>query len=404
MHNTNPASIVVVGGGAGGLAVASRLVRQGLHVTIIEPAEWHYYQPLWTLVGGGVVGKEITRKPMGSVIPKGATWIHDAVTEFRPEQNQVITRGGQAVSYDYLVVAAGIQLDWHRIKGLPEAIGKDGVCSNYSYDTVHTTWQFIQGLRGGDALFTFPATPIKCGGAPQKIMYLAEEYFRKTGIRGRCRVKYLAASAGIFAVKKYADALNQYVVGPRGIETHYRHNLVEIRPASHEAVFQNLDTQAEVVQHYDLLHVTPPMSAPDFIKTSPLANEAGWVDVDRHTTQHVRHPNVFSLGDASSLPTSKTAAAVRAEFPVLVDNLLAVMKGQQPQANYDGYTSCPLVTGRGKLILAEFDYDMQPAETFPFNQAKERLSMYLLKRYVLPLVYWQGLIKGRKWPLPLIGS
>ncbi len=392
--------IVVVGGGAGGLSVAARLIHEGKckDVAIIEPSDSHYYQPMWTLVGGGIVDRETTVKPMKELIPEGAQWIRDAVTEFYPEENLVRTRDARDISYDYLVVAPGIQLDWQKIKGLPEAMGHDGVCSNYSYETVTSTWETIRNFKGGTALFTFPNTPIKCAGAPQKIMYLAEEYFRRSGVRNKSRVIYMCANPSIFAVKKYADALVNQAVKPRGIETRFKHNLVEINAAAKEAIFTNLDTQEDVVVNYEMIHVTPPMSAPDFIKQSPLAGAGGWVDVDKDTLRHVRYPNVFSLGDASSLPTSKTAAAVRAEGPVLVANLLAAMKGGKPAARYDGYTSCPLVTGYGKVILAEFDYNLNPRETFPFDQAKERYSMYLLKRYVLPVIYWKGLVKGHKWP------
>lgn len=393
--------VVIVGAGAGGLSVAGRLLKQGLDIALIEPSQVHYYQPLWTLVGGGVVGRKASAKPMQQVMPKGATWIKDAVTEFYPEENALKTQGGRRIGYDYLVVAPGIQIDWHKIKGLPEVLGKDGVCSNYSYQSVGATWENIRHFKGGTALFTFPSTPIKCGGAPQKIMYLAEHYWRKKGVRKDSRIVYMCAGAGIFAVPKYAQALTEQVVKPRGIETLFKHELVEILPATKEALFINLDTQEEVIMRYDMLHVAPPMSAPDFIKNSPLANPAGWVDVHKATLQHVRYPNIFSLGDASSLPTSKTAAAIRAQSPVLTQNLLAVMEGQQPAALYDGYTSCPLVTGYGKLILAEFDYDLNPQETFPFNQAKERLSMYLLKRFALPVLYWKALIKGLKWPWPV---
>ena len=209
---------------------------------------------------------------------------------------------------------------------------------------------------------------------------------------------YYCATPTIFSAPKYAAALTEQVVNPRHIEVHFRHDLVEIRSASREAVIGNLDSGETIVQPYDMLRVVPPMSAPDFVKQSPLANSAGWVDVSKETLQHVRYPNVFSIGDASSLPTSKTAAAVRAQSPILVANLLAVIRGQKPAAIYGGYTSCPLVTGYGKLMLAEFDYDLNPCETFPFDQGKERYSMYLLKRYALPVIYWDGLVKGYQWP------
>ncbi|MBP1149585.1 MULTISPECIES: FAD/NAD(P)-binding oxidoreductase [unclassified Methylocaldum] len=391
--------VVVIGGGAAGLGIAARLLHAGItDVAIIEPSEKHYYQPFWTFVGGGVVTREQSVKPMAELIPKGATWIRDAAAEFDPANNSLKTEGGKEIGYDYLVVCPGLQIDWDKIPGVKEAVGKDGVCSNYSYDTVNTTWENIRNFKGGNAVFTFPPPPIKCAGAPQKIMYLAEDYFRKHGLRDKSRVVYYCATPTIFSAPKYAASLMEQVVKPRNIEVHFKHNLVELRPASKEAVFKNLDTGESVVQPYDMIHVVPPMSAPDFLKKSPLGNEGGWVDVNKDTLQHVRYPNVFSLGDASSLPTSKTAAAVRAQSPILTANLLSVMNGGQPVAKYDGYTSCPLITGYGKLILAEFDYDLKPKETFPFDQGKERYSMYLLKRYIIPVIYWQGLVKGYQWP------
>jgi sulfide:quinone oxidoreductase len=305
-----------------------------------------------------------------------------------------VTSGGLRLSYDFLVVAPGIQIDWHKIEGLKEAIGHDGVCSNYSYDYVDKTWEFIRSFKGGNAVFTHPATPIKCGGAPQKIMYLADDHFRKAGVRDRTNIIFGIANAGIFAVPKYAATLTK-VCQRKGIDVRFRHNLVEVRGGAKEAVFENLDTHDLVTIPYDLLHVTPPMSAPDFLKRGQLANADGWVDVDKFTLQHVRYANVFGLGDASSLPTSKTGAAIRKQAPVLVRNLVAALDGKSLAARYDGYTACPLVTGYGKLVMAEFDYDLTPRETFPFDQSKERRSMYLLKAYGLPAMYWRGIMKGR---------
>lgn len=387
--------VVIVGGGTAGLSVAARLTKlKDLDVIIIEPSEKHYYQPLWTLVGGGILPKEASERNEQDYVPSGAKWIKDKVTEFLPNENAVLTTANGKISYDFLIVAPGIQIDWDKIKGLPETIGKDGVCSNYSYETVDSTWQFIRSLKGGNAIFTQPNTPIKCGGAPQKIAYLAEDYFRRNGLRDKVTVKFISGMPSIFSVPRYAAALMKHCE-EKGIETKFKYNLVEIRPKSKEAIFNHVETGEELIEKYDLLHVTPPMSAPDFIKRSPLANEAGWVDVDKYTLQHNKFPNIFSLGDASSLPTSKTGAAIRKQVPVLVKNLQHAIKGEPLSAKYNGYTSCPLVTGYRSLILAEFDYDLKPQETFPFDQSKERYSMYLLKRYVLPQLYWHGMLKGR---------
>lgn len=393
---TQKFDVLIVGGGTGGLTVASQLLEKDpqLSVGIIEPSEKHYYQPIWTLVGGGVFPKEVSERSESEFIPPGATWLKDRVERFDPDQDAVVLASGEAVAYEHLVVAAGLQIDWTNVPGLVEALGRNGVCSNYSYDTVDFTWNAIRSFRGGDAIFTQPNTPVKCGGAPQKIMYLAEDHFRRTGIRDKATVRFYLPPPKIFAVDKYGNALAR-ICKERGIEVIHRCHLVEVRGKEKVAVFEHLDTGERIEQPFDLLHVTPPMSAPDFIKKSPLSAASGFVEVDKLTLQHARYPRVFALGDCSSLPTSKTGAAIRKQAPVLVENLLAFRRGAPLPAAYDGYTSCPLVTGYGKLVLAEFDYDGKPQESFPFDQSQERYSMYALKAYGLPQMYWHGMLRGR---------
>ncbi|MGI9515599.1 MAG: FAD-dependent oxidoreductase, partial [Pirellulaceae bacterium] len=337
--------IVVVGGGTAGLTVSAQLLNDepDLDVTIIEPSEKHYYQPLWTLVGGGMFPREESERAEADYIPRGAKWVKDYVASFDPANNTVTTRGGQSVGYDYLVVAPGLQLNWEAIKGLSkDIVGSHGICSNYSFETVDTTWQMLQQFQGGTALFSHPAGAVKCGGAPVKICFLAEDYFRKQGIRDKCNVIFGAGMPRIFAVDRYARTLED-AVERRGIDVQLNQDLIEIRPDQKEAVFQILESDEQKTIKYDMIHVTPKMGPPDFIKESPLAGEGGWVDVDMHSTQHVKFPNVFSLGDVSSLPTSKTGAAIRKQAPVTVANIQSMIRGQSPREKYDGYTSCPLV-------------------------------------------------------------
>lgn len=391
--------IVIIGGGNAGTSVAAQLLRKnkGLEIAIVEPSEQHYYQPAWTLVGAGIFTMQKTIRKQSDVMPKSVTWIKEKAASFSPEINVVHLQSGNTLSYEYLVVAPGIQLNWDEVKGLKETIGKNGVCSNYSALHVPYTFECIRNFKGGNALFTNPHTPVKCGGAPQKIMYLAADYFRRHGTLSKTHIQYWSGGTRLFGVDKYEKTLKK-VVERNKIELHFFNKLVEVDGAKKQAKFIGFGENNKGVEQwvkFEMLHVTPPQSAPDFIRNSSLANESGWVDVNPHSLQHNRYKNIFSLGDAASLPTSKTGAAIRKQAPVLVANLIALMKQQPLSASYGGYTSCPIVTAYGKLMLAEFDYSNQPNETFPFDQSKERWSMYQLKTKVLPWLYWNKILPGK---------
>jgi sulfide:quinone oxidoreductase len=393
-------NILIIGGGNAGISVAAGLMLKDhqLEIGIIEPSDKHYYQPAWTLVGGGTFDINKTVRSEESVIPPGVKWIKAAAIAIHPEAKLVDTSNGNNYSYDYLVVAPGIQLNWKDVEGLAEALGKYNVTSNYSFNTASYTFECIQKMQPGmTAIFTSPSTALKCGGAPQKITYLAADYFRRNGLQGKVKVDFSTAGKVIFGIKKYADQLNK-VIRKYNIETNFRHDLVKINGATKQATFKVTGadgTESFVTKDFDMIHVTPPQSAPDFIRNGPLANAQGWIDVDQYTMQHKRYKNIFGLGDATSTPNAKTGAAVRKQSPVVIANLLSQMSGQPLNAKYNGYGSCPIITGYGKLILAEFGYDNTPQETFPFDQSKPRWSMWILKKYILPWLYWNKILKGK---------
>ena len=390
--------ILIVGGGTAGITVAARLKRAGERdIALLEPSPHHYYQPLWTLVGAGLAKVGETVRPEANYIPKGVKWIQDAAAELDPARNRVHTLGGQVLEYDFLIICPGIQIDWDLIPGLQDALKTPFVSSNFDSALAPKTWQMIRDFRGGNALFTNPATPIKCGGAPQKIMYLAADFWRRSGVKAA--ITFGHSGAVIFGVKEFAAVLTE-VVARYEIDVHFKRDLVEVRPERREAVFKILGSETGETETlpYDIMHVTPPMSAPDFIKRSPLAvtdSPLGWAKVDKFTLHSPDYPNVFALGDAGSTPNSKTGAAIRAQAPVVAQNLLSVMAGREPTHKYNGYSSCPLVTTHNRVLLAEFDYDMKPAPSIPIiNTQKERYDMYLLKRYGLPWMYWNLMLKG----------
>jgi sulfide:quinone oxidoreductase len=393
--------VVIVGGGAAGCGAAASILKRdkNLSIAIIEPSSKHYYQPAWTLVGAGEFNVKKSERDMGICIPKGAIWIKAAVTEFSPEENTVHTDQKLAISYKQLIVAAGLKLNWDGIKGLVETLGKNGVTSNYRFDLAPYTWELTQKLTSGKAIFTQPPMPIKCAGAPQKAMYLSCSHWEKQGILPNINVEFNNAGGVLFGVKEYVEPLMKYVKRYNA-DLVFNSNLVEVDGPNKTAWFNIKDNDGnieKVAKKFDMLHVVPPQTAPDFIKASPIANADGWVDVNQHTLQHSNYPNIFALGDVASTPNAKTAAAVRKQVIVVAENLLALRAGQEFPSRYDGYGSCPLTVEKGKVILAEFGYGGKLVPTFNWDSTLPRTSAWILKKRILPWVYWHCLIRGREW-------
>lgn len=349
-------------------------------------------------MGGGQATTAETVRPEGTLIPKGVSWIRDRAVAIDPDNRNVALADGGMIGYDQLVMAPGLQLDFDAVPGLAESVGTRGVSSNYRVDLAPRTWDFIRAVRGGTAIFTMPAGPIKCGGAPQKIAYLAADWWRRQGVLDHVRVILVLPTPTIFGQPDWARVLAG-VAADYGIEVRYESQLVEVDGDSRRAVLLDNATGTKETLDYELLHAVPPQSAPDWLKGGPLADPAspyGYLAVDRHTLRSDRWPEIFALGDVANLPTSKTGAAIRKQAPVVVANLLAARRGEPLPGHYDGYTSCPLVTAHNRMLLAEFDYEQKPKPSFPFlDTMRPRYDMWLLKRYGLPAMYWHGMLRGR---------
>jgi sulfide:quinone oxidoreductase len=396
--------IVIVGAGAAGLAAASSLLARdaSLDIAVIDPADTHYYQPGWTLVGAGVFEPGHTARKMAAVLPRNVHWIKAGVAAFEPEKNAVILEGCRVVRYKQLIVCPGLKLDWHGIDGLVETLGRNGVTSNYRYDLAPYTWDLVQQLKGGRALFTQPPMPIKCAGAPQKAMYLSSDHWRRTGRLADIDVQFFNAGTVLFGVADYVPALMEYV-RRYNITLNFGYNLSAVDGVAKHATFKRTledGTVESVTSEFDMIHVVPPQKSPDFIRVSPLVDAAGWVDVDMATMRHKTYPNIFALGDVANTPNAKTAAAARKQGPVVAHNVLAGLGKLRGEAKYDGYGSCPLTVERGKIILAEFLYGGKVAPSLPTwlidGKIPSRIA-WLLKERILPPLYWQAMLKGREW-------
>ena len=400
MTDSSNRQVLVAGGGSAGVSVAAALkrARPDLDVALIEPHDKHYYQPGWTLVGGGAMPQSATVRDEASLIPAGVEWIRDRVVGFEPDQNRVLLAQRGSIGYQYLVVALGLQLDWHAVEGLEEALGSNCVTSNYRFDLAPYTWECVRDFKGGRALFTQPSMPIKCAGAPQKILYLAADHWRRHGIKAD--LHFFNQGGAMFGVPLYAKALDR-ILADYGATPHFGHNLIAVNAERREATFA-VGEGDPVTESFDLLHVTPPQSAPDVVKQSPLAGAAGWLEVDRNSLQHRRYGNVFGLGDCTDTPNAKTAAAVRRQFPVVVTNLLAVMDAAGPgNGSYDGYGGCPLTVRNGRVLMAEFRYDGEVVSSFNADPCVPRRSYWWLKRSFFPFLYWNVMLRGRDWKRPV---
>jgi sulfide:quinone oxidoreductase len=396
--------VVVVGGGAAGIAAATSLLNRhaGLRIAVVEPADAHYYQPGWTMVGAGLFTAGETMQTMARVMPSGVSWLKGAVCAFEPDANRVLLEDGKVLRYDQLIVCPGLKLDWDAIPGLVATLGQNGVTSNYRYDLAPYTWELVKNWRGGEAHFTQPPMPIKCAGAPQKALYLSCDTWRRSNLLGQTKVSFFNAGGALFGVPAYVPALMEYIK-TYSVNLQFGCNLTSIDGPNHRATFTKAGVGGDgstFSQTFDLIHVVPPQVAPDFIRSSPLADATGWVDVDQATLRHKRFTNVFGLGDVSSTTNAKTAAAARKQAPVVAHNILAALGKAEGTATYDGYGSCPLTVERGKIVLAEFLYGGKVAPSFPawfIDGTKPSRTAWILKRYVLPKIYWNGMLKGREW-------
>jgi len=437
--------IVIVGGGLAGMSTAARLNNSisNADITVIEPDPMSVsYQPGQTLVGAGIWDKSDIQYNRDDFLPSGVKLIKGSVTAFDPDNNSVTVDGKQEVKYDQLVIATGVMLNYAAIKGLDgvitsagadnaavknSGIGKDGLHSIYFQDGAEATYKGIEELiekakahKGPEklqAVFTHPNTPIKCGGAPKKIMYLTNARLEEAGVRDKVELTFYPNGGGMFGIKDYHTAIVEQFKA-RDFKWHYKHNLIEVDTAKKVAVFdkhwqekgafdQDLEEYTMITKHervevkYDFMHVTPPMKAPDVVANSKVGSGKGWVPVNKETLQHVNFKNVWSLGDVAAVPMGKTGGSARKQYKVVVDNMIASMQGKNLESKYDGYTVCPLITNIGTVMLAEFNWASKPAgsgvnaASFPLDPTQERWIWWLLKVYALKPMTIHGMLSGR---------
>jgi sulfide:quinone oxidoreductase len=426
--STAEGKIVIVGGGAGALMVLARLRRAFAkpNITIIAPNEKAVYQPGQIFVAAGEYSPDDILFDNTGYIGDDVTWIKEEAQTFDPDNNKLTTKSGKVVDYDYLVVAAGIQYRYEQIAGLTvDMIGKNGISSVYLNDlaagtaaggTITHEWfkELHEAAKTSRprVICTQPSTPLKCGGAPQKILYLSDDYLR----RDKLTADFIFASAGekLFGLPEIDEALHKVQDGYGNITNKFGHDLIAIDAEKKIATFHHtyqvqgefdkdlneyemIDKEEDITMEYDFIHISPPSYAVDAVANSPLGwqkgSAKGWLEVDRETLQHRRYKNVFGIGDVCGIPIGKTGGSARHQGPIVVGNLISVMEKKEPVLKFDGYTVCPLKTSYGEIIMAEFNYDGL-APSFPLDPAKPRWIWWAFDLYMLQPMYRYLMLNG----------
>lgn len=398
------ARVVIAGAGAAGLSLAARLRRQMPNATIIliDAKKEHHFQPGYTLVAAGLWRPADVTEHNADYVPRGVEWIEQAVAEFDPDAKTVVTTAGQRIAYDFLFVATGLMLDYGAIAGMDASlIGREGIASIYAGPAQAAASgaaidHFIE--QGGVGLFGRPASEMKCAGAPLKVAFVTDDKARRKGRRDAVKLIYNAHNPAVFAVPPVHDKV-KVLFAQRGVAVNYSHVLKAIDPGAKRATYAT--PAGDLTLDYDFIHVVPPMRAPDAVRNSPLPwrdgplAADGWVEADKATLRHPRYPEVFAVGDIAGVPRGKTAASVKWQVPVVVDNLVAETAGRKPSKTYNGYTSCPMVTAIGKAMLIEFDYDGKLIPSFPFISPLEELWVsWLIEEKGLKGAY-RAMLRGR---------
>lgn len=419
--------IVITGGGAAGLSMAARLRRRvgNAKIVLIDPAERQFYQPGFTLIGGGVYKANQVWRPQSRCIPRGVEWVQQAVTAVDPTAQQVVVADGTRYEYDFLLVTPGIQCNWEQIEGITQGtLGVGNAHSIYDFEGAQKTWVAIQEFveRGGRGVYADTYTKHKCGGAPKKICLLTEHLARKRKRRDGVVLDFFTASGQLYDVPYFTPRLLD-IYKERNVSITIRTRIKGVDTAAKQVHFIKSEkvkqevsggadggmrvveksVTSEYKEDYDFLHLTPPQSAPDFVREAGLGWTEGdlaaeaWTMVDKDTLVHKLYPNIISLGDVAGVPTSKTSAAVRKQVPVAVENMVALIEGDAPTAIYDGYAACPIVTNYGHVLMAEFNYQKERQSSFPLSMMdmsrESRIAWFLKVRALKPL-YFYGMIPG----------
>ncbi len=385
-----------MGGGNAGISLAARLIRDGVQdVTIVAPQPVHRYKPLLNYVGGGQATMADLERPMADVIPGGCRWVRDSVEAVDPAAMTVHTRGAGTLRCSTLVLCPGLGEDWDATPGLQSAYADGWAASTYVPGSAPQVWPRLSSLRGGSVVFTVPPEPASCGPTALKPLLMACDHWQRSGVLSSLEVRLVLPGTTATGVPR-ADEILERTFASYGIEV-LRETRIERVDWDVHALTVASGTGRRLLEDVAFAHAVPHYRAPGWIADAGLAAEPapGLVDIDPHTLRARGHESIWAIGDAADVATRPSGGALRPQVDILARNIAAARNGK-PMQRYDGYTVVPITLSRRKLMLVEVDRDGRSSPSVPFvDPVRPRRVTWLVDRYVLPVLYFRRILRGR---------
>ncbi|MCB1166732.1 MAG: NAD(P)/FAD-dependent oxidoreductase [Leptospiraceae bacterium] len=394
--------IIIVGGGTAGTMMAHHLSRRlnlkEWEISLIDPEETHYYQPGYLFLPFGIYEESDIAKPRGSLLPRSTSWIRTGAEEIIPDRNVVRLQDGSEKSYDLLIIATGSHIAPEETEGMQGNGWRKNIFDFYSSEGASALRGPLHGFQGGDLVIHVNEMPIKCPVAPLEFCFLSDYYLQKWGIRQKTRITYITPLDGAFTKPVAAQALG-HLMSDKGIDVVADFNAERIDNEEQKIIGYD---GREI--HYDLLVTVPTNMGDSLIERSGFGDDLNFVPVDKHTLQAKVKDNIFVIGDATDVPTSKAGSVGHFEGELLIENILRYLGGKELEPSFDGHANCFIESGHKKGLLIDFNYDQEPvpgrfpiAGLGPLSLLKEN-RMNHWGKLAFKWIYWNMIVKARKIP------
>ncbi len=395
--------ILILGAGTAGTMMANKLDRvlpeEQWSITVVDQYRTHYYQPGFLFIPFGIYDQKDVEKPKMDFLPPRVRVVFSGIDRILPDKSQVRLADGQVLGYDFLIIATGVKTCPHETEGLAEAGWRKNIFDFYTVEGAVALGRFLKYWEGGRLVLNVAEMPIKCPVAPLEFVFLADWFFTEQGIRDRVEIRFVTPLPGAFTKPKAAQVLGNFLQ-QKNIQLTTEFDLAEVDPAR-----QVISDYEEQEIPYDLLVTVPVNKGDELIARSEMGNELNLVPTDPSTLRSKAHENIFVIGDATDLPSSKAGSVAHFESDILQENLLCAIEGREPRQSFDGHANCYIESGFGKGILIDFNYETEPLPgnfplpgIGPFSLLEEtRMNHY--GKMMFRWMYWHLLIRGTDLPV-----